>query len=109
MAGFRLVLSTHASLPPVCKAPVSTSALYQPLFESHTSNNLTFLPFLPSVYVEAFVLEREPSVFALICCTYFYRQTFTCFKGLLSAIHFVFAKLKARVHRQARGALRKLF
>lgn len=65
MAGFKLVLSTHASLSPVCKAPVSTSALYQPLFvrqaESHTSNNLTSHQFSPSGHVKAVVMERELS------------------------------------------------
>lgn len=114
MAGLKLVLSTHASLSPVCKAPVSTSALYQPLFvrqaESHTSNNLTSHQFSPSGHVKAVVMEREPSAslsfVALIWETNIYS---TCFKGSLSAIHFVFAKLKAGAHHQARGVFRKVF
>lgn len=75
MAGFKLVLSTHASLSPVCKAPVSTSALYQPLFvrqaESHTSNNLTSHQFSPSGHVKAVCNGKGALCIALICCPYF--------------------------------------
>lgn len=95
MAGLRLLLSTHASLFPVCKAPVSTSALYQPLFvgraESHTSNTLAFGQILPSDQLQSFAMRRSP---LLLRCTHllpvFQRQTFPCFQRVPSATRFVF-------------------
>lgn len=115
MTDFRLVLSAHASLSPVCKAPVSTSALYQPLFvrqaESHTSNNLSFRQFFTARPRLFFWNRRGAPCSALpsFVLWYFRDKLLLVSKARCRPLTLFSAKLKAKGHRWARGALRKWF